>query len=187
MRICSSSHAQFVSACSKPDLGWCHVQLLRGWQTVSAPQHEALWSACQADGQVNDTNESQPSLPLGARHWVTASKQPERVSLNLKVISLTLSFFFFSASHSFYFCLASVTASSLSLSPHLFQKPSLFLSFFLCGYFSCPLKASVFFHCLSSSPLFLPFTLSVTTLCCFLSPCHRLLRNSLTASWFCLS
>lgn len=46
-----------------PDLRWCHLQLLHGWQTASAPQHGALWFACQADWQVNDTNESQPSLP----------------------------------------------------------------------------------------------------------------------------
>lgn len=87
--VCFLSHTQtqVFYPCSEPDLGWCHMQLLRGWQTVSAPQHEALWSPCQADWQVNDTNESQPSLPLGARHWVTASKQPERASLNLKVIS----------------------------------------------------------------------------------------------------
>lgn len=121
----------------KPDLGWCHVQLLRGWRTVSAPQHGALWSACQADWQVNDTNENQRSLPPGVRHWVTASKQPEKASLNLKVISLTRSFFLFffsmlsctfpSASTSF----ASFLASSNRLT--LFSSPS--FSFPLCGYF----------------------------------------------------
>lgn len=191
MRACSLSHTHFVFACSKPDLGWCHMQLLRSWQTVSAPQHGALWSSCQADWQVNDTNESQPSHPLGARHWVTASKQPERASLNLKVISLTRSLFFLFLHRASLFLLSSwpplrlPLLGSLSSSHPLFKRASLF--FFplrgdTVGIFSLPLKASVFFHCLSSSPLFLPFTLSVTALCCFLSLCHRVLRSSLTAS-----
>lgn len=64
---CALCPAHFAYACSKPDLGWCHVQLLQGWQTASAPQHEALWSSCQADRQVNDTNENQPFLPQGAK------------------------------------------------------------------------------------------------------------------------
>lgn len=79
--------------------------------------------------------------------------------------------------------------ASLWLSPVIsasFQKKvSLFYA--LCGYFSLPLRASVFFHCLSTSPLFLPFTLSVTALCCFLSLCHWVLRSCLTASQLCLS
>lgn len=83
---CALCLTRFAYACSKPDLGWCHVQLLQGWQTVSAPQHGALWSSCQADRQVNDTNENQPFLPprIQNTEWQPVSSQT--VSLNLKVI-----------------------------------------------------------------------------------------------------
>lgn len=132
------SHAQFASACFEPDLGWCHMQLPGGWQTVSAPQHGALWSPCQADWQVNDTNENQQSLLLGARRWVTASKQPERASLNLKVISLTHSFFF-AFSFLALFLLFSIGLPFLCFSlasSHLFTLfASQSYSFSLCGYF----------------------------------------------------
>lgn len=171
-----------LCACSKPDLGWCHMQLLRGWRTVSAPQHGALWSACQADWQVNDTNESQPSLPLWARHWVAASKQPKRASLNLKVISLPHSLSLFLHCSSLFLLLLGLPFLLLSLAlSHLltlFSNKSLSLFFSLHGYFSLALKASVYFHYLSSSPLFLPFTLSVTAQCCFLALCHQDLRSS---------
>lgn len=131
--VCSSSHTLFVRTCSKPDLEWCHTQLLPGWQTVSAPQHGALWSACRADWQVNDTNESQPSLPHGAGHWVTASKHPERASLNLKVISSTHSFSFSAQFFTpFSFSLASPSSASrwlaLVFSPSFQTRPSLSLS-----------------------------------------------------------
>lgn len=65
-----------------------------------------------------------------------------------------------------------------------FQTP-LFLSLSVgIFFFLLPLKASVFFNCLPSAPFFLPFLLSVIALCCFLSPCHQLLRKS---SDLCLS
>lgn len=66
-----------------------------------------------------------------------------------------------------------------------FQTP-LFLSLSVGSvfFFLLPLKASVFFNCLPSAPFFLPFLLSVTALCCFLSPSHQLLRKS---SDLCLS
>lgn len=176
MRVWFLSHAQFAYACFKPDIRWCHMQLLRGWQTVSAPQHGALWSACQADWQVNDTNENQQSLPLGARRWVTASKQPERVSLNLKVISLTRSL------------LLSLFWVSVFL---LFPLASLSFAFFWLLYFSPPFQANLFlflsvgiFHfkwrflsflnCLQSPPSLSIFLLPVIASCCLLSLCHRL-------------
>lgn len=167
------THAQFVYARSKPDLGWCHVQLLCGWQTVSAPQHGALWSACQPDRQVNDTNESQPSLPLGARHWVTASKQPKRAYLNLKVISLTLSL----SRPSLFLRLLGLSFLFLSLALSLassasFQK-SLFLSFFLALWV---FSASTEGLCLFSLSLLLP------SLSPFHSICHCLVLFSITVS-----
>lgn len=176
MRVCSLSHT--VYACSKPDLGWCHVQLLRGWQTVSAPQHGALWSACQADWQVNDTNESQPSLPLGARHWVTASKQPERVSLNLKVISLT-----HSLSLSLHYSLALSPSSwpplpfsslwlPLVFSPSFQTSRSLSFSSSIHGYFFTSTEGLCFF----SLSLLLP------SLSPFHSVCHRSVLFSITVS-----
>lgn len=110
-----------LRVCSNPYHWVMSSQLLGGWQTVSAPQHEALWFACQPDWQVNETSQGLPSLPLGDWDWVTASEQPERASLNLKVISLTLSFSL-SASlslfkHIFLFLSLSFQASLTSFSP----------------------------------------------------------------------
>ena len=185
MCACSLSHEQFVYASTKPDLGWCHMQLLCGWQTVSAPQHGALWFACQADWQVNDTNESQPSLPLGARHWVTACKQPKRVSLNLKVIYLANSLWLFLLRASLFLLPLGLPILSLSLWLLFIFSPSFQVTLFLSvsvGIFRFHWRPLSFFNSLPSSPLFLPFTLSVTALCCFLSLFHQLLRSSLTAS-----
>lgn len=180
---CALGLTHFAYARSKPDLGWCHVQLLQGWQTVSAPQHGALWSSCQADRQVNDTNENQPFLPQGAKNteWQPVSSQT--VSLNLKVIS---------SSHTFTSFALCVTLPFWPLFPlHLLLFIFLFstktsFSFASLALFSPPLKAPAFFLCLSSS-LFLSLTLSVTALLCVLSPCHQVFRGSLTASQLCLS
>lgn len=166
---------------SKPDLGWCHMQLLHAWQTVSTPQHGALWSACQTDGQVNDTNENQPSLPLEAKHWVTASKQPKSVCEPESNWFYSLFLFFCSSRPSFSFLLAPLLPlfGSLWSSQHLFRNLSLSFSLAVFLHHWRPL---FFFHCLPSSPVFLPVTLSVTSLCCFLSLCHQALRGRLTAS-----
>lgn len=153
---CALGLTHFAYVCSKPDLGWCHVQLLQGWQTVSAPQHGALWSSCQADRQVNDTNENQPFLPQGAKNteWQPVSSQT--VSLNLKVIS---------SSHTFTSFALCVTLPFLPLFPlhllfiFLFSTKTSF-SFASLALFSPPLKAPAFFLCLSSS-LFLSFPDSV--------------------------
>lgn len=77
----------------------------------------------------------------------------QRASLNLKVISLTRSFslsallvpLLLLLGLSLHFL---ALALSLSCLLNAFSKIA-----FFSGYFSPPLKASVFFHCLSSSPL----------------------------------
>lgn len=61
-------------------------QLLIVWQTVSAAQHEALWSPCQGDWQLNGTNERWTVFPLGMLPSLMDRKQRERLSLNLKRI-----------------------------------------------------------------------------------------------------
>lgn len=179
---CALGLVQSAYARSKPDLGWCHVQLLQGWQTVSAPQHGALWSSCQADRQVNDTNENQPFLPQGAKNteWQPVSSQT--VSLNLKVISLSHTF------TSFALC---VTLSIWPLFPlHL---PLFIYLFFLQKHLSFWLLFPLHWRPLPSfnvSPplsFFLSLTLSVTALLCVLSPCHQVFWGSLTASQLCLS
>lgn len=157
--VYSLSHTQFVYACFKPDLGWCHMQLLHGWQTVSAPQHGALWSACQADRQVNDTNENQPSLPLGARHWVTASKQPKSVSEPESNLFNSLFLFFCTTRHSFSFFLAFLFLSLALPRPRsLFSKKSLFL-------FRWVFFPSTEGLCLFSLPLLLPSLSPLDSVC----------------------
>lgn len=170
--VYSLSHTEFVYACFKPDLGWCHMQLLHGWQTVSAPQHGALWSACQADRQVNDTNENQPSLPLGARHWVTASKQPKSVSEPESNPFNSLFLFFCTSRHSFSFFLASPSSSSLWLSLVLaasFQKSLSFLSFSV-GIFPLHWRPLSFFTA-SPPPLSFSPWLCLSLLCAVFYPC----------------
>lgn len=161
---CAVGLAHFAYARSKPDLGWCHVQLLQGWQTVSAPQHGALWSSCQADRQVNDTNENQPFLPQGAKNteWQPVSSQT--VSLNLKVIS---------SSHTFTSFALCVTLAFWPLFPlhllfiFLFSTQTSF-SFAYLALFSPPLKAPAFFSV--SPPLsFFPW-LCLSLLCSVFYP-----------------
>lgn len=65
-------------------------QLLIAWQTVSAAQHEALWSPCQGDWQLNGTNERWTVFPLGMLPSLMDRKQRERLSLNLKRIPFFL-------------------------------------------------------------------------------------------------